>query len=245
MLSRRTLAIAGVFLLAACAVIVGWQVWQAWRQATVKVVVTATAIPRGTVIQEGMLALQDINARDAESNADLLRDPRAAVGMVAVSDLPAGVLLVRPFLAERVTPGRALGSGQVIPEGWRAVPVPATMLQVLGGNLRAGDHVDLYASELVTETSGAESTAANPGWTGAEPTVVPLPDGSPRVDFTLLFADVLVLDIRDENGISLGTGEALNQGATVLFLLPDQESTEKLLEVYPAVRVVLLGYEQP
>ncbi len=245
-ISRKFLVIAAVIILFGAAAAFGTQVFFQYQESRVLVVTAATDIPRGIVIQESMLGTKEINARDVQADPNIMRDKRAVVGKVANSTIPAGVIVVQQFLTDRVEPGTVLGSGLVVPVGWMGVPIPSTMLQVVGGELRAGDHVYLYRSELVTsslETSGTISRTNAGSMALAGPTVVPLPDGSPRVDFTLLFTDVVVLDILNAKGESMGTGSAKDQVATIVFLLPDSAAAERLLEVYPTIRVVLLGYE--
>lgn len=249
--SRRMWVLGGILLIVLAGVILGWQVWERYQQNKVAVVVTVVRINRGTVIQEAMLGTREIAATTAAADPTIARQPKAVIGMVAQSDIPEGVMVVQAFLAERVQPGRVLGSGVVIPVGWRAVPIAFDTLDatsralLIGGALQAGDHVDIYRGELVTTTRPAEEEESPvPVVPALAPTVVPLPDGSPRLEYTLIFSDVVVGDLLGATGQSL-LGAARDQAVTVLFLLPEQSAAKKLLEAVPAVRITLLGYERP
>lgn len=248
--SRRMWVLGGILLVVLAGVILGWQVWERYQQNKVAVVVAAVRINRGTVIQEAMLATREIAATTAAADPTIARSVKAVVGMVAQSDIPEGVIVVQAFLAERVEPGRVLGSGVVIPVGWRAVPIAYDTLDassralIIGGALQAGDHVDIYRGELVTTTQPIEEEGPVPAAPVMAPTVVPLPDGSPRIEYTLVFSDVVVGDLLDAAGQSL-LGPAGDQAVTVLFLLPERSAAKRLLEVVPAVKITLLGYERP
>lgn len=244
--SRRNIMVAAIVLIVVALALFGWNAWQQFQAQKVQVVAAAVDIPKGALIaDESWLTWREVNARDAEADPNVYRNMREVIGMAAVSDIPAGVVVLRPFLAERVEPGRALGTGQLVGIGKRAVPVEATLLQVIGGELAPGDHVDIYRSELVTMTAsdGAEPNPASPA---LAPTVVPMPDGSPRLDYTLLFADVKVVGLYDEAGMPI-LGKAQGRAVTVVFELAAEEDAETLLEAATggSIRVVLLGYEQP
>lgn len=247
--SRRMWVIGGILLIVLSAVIIGWQVWDRYQQSKAAVVVAAVRINKGTVIQEAMLTTREIAATTA-ADPNILRNPKEVVGKLAQSDIPEGVVIVQAFLAERVEPGRVLGSGVVIPVGWRAVPLSYDKLDatsrglIIGGALQAGDHVDIYKGELVTATLPEQEPGKPISPVVVAPTVVPLPNGSPRVEYTLVFSDVIVGDLLDATGKSL-LGTAGDQAVTVLFLLPERSDAKKLLEVSPSVRVTLLGYERP
>lgn len=242
--SRRNIMVAAIVLIVVALALFAWNAWQQFQAQKVQVVAAAVDIPKGALIaDESWLTWREVNARDAEADPNVYRNMREVIGMAAVSDIPAGVVLLRPFLAERVEPGRALGTGQLVGIGKRAVPVEATLLQVIGGELAPGDHVDIYRSELVTRTTGSEE--ANPV-SALAPTVVPMPDGSLRLDYKLLFADVKVVGLYDEAGMPI-LGKAQGRAVTVVFELAAEEDAETLLEAATggSIRVVLLGYEQP
>lgn len=253
MISRRNIVLAAVVLVLMGLALWSWRAYQEYRAQRVRVVQSAVDLPEGTVIQPGMLGWREMNAQDVERDTNIVRDPQEVIGRVALTDIPAGMVLDRRMLGDRTEPGRVLGSGLTIPVGERAVALPVDLLQVMGGELQAGDHVDIYKAELwITPTVAYPLVTAGEGYLyprtpeAGGPTPLPKPDGSPRLDYTPLFSDVIVLGLYDGSGHSLGTAKAADQAVIALFLMGTREDAERLLEaaVGGAIRVVLLGRER-
>jgi pilus assembly protein CpaB len=103
----------------------------------VTVVVAASAIPRGTVLSEGMLEVASYPARFAPPGA--LEALARAIGRTVLTDLAAG----EPVTRTRLSPGRAGPIAALVPPGLRAF-VLATALPT--GAVRPGDRVDVMAT---------------------------------------------------------------------------------------------------
>jgi Flp pilus assembly protein CpaB len=132
-----------------------------------------------------------------------LRSTDDAIGRVPRAPQWPGQILLSPMLA---TAAAAFHSGLVPPAGQRAVAIPVTPSQAIGGALVAGAHVDVIA--------------------------VPVAGRAPAGRVTELVAgNVTVLDVRGENGgpfvpvsASRGVGMSIDRlGSVVVALAPSDE----------------------
>ena len=135
--------------------------------------------------------------------AGALRSLDDAVGRVPRAPLWAGQLLIAPALG---TAAAAFHSGLVPPAGQRALAIPVTASQAVGGAIVAGAHVDVIA--------------------------VPVSGRAPAGRVTELVAtNVTVLDVRGENGGPIvpggqgrpGVAPLERLGSVVVSLPPSDE----------------------
>ena len=111
-----------------------------------------------------------------------------AIGRVPRAPLWAGQILIAPALGAGAA---AFHSGLVPPAGQRALAIPVTPAQAVGGALVAGAHVDVIA--------------------------VPVSGRAPAGRATELVAtNVTVLDVRGENGGPIAPAASIRQGTAAL-----------------------------
>jgi pilus assembly protein CpaB len=171
---------------------------------------SAHFIPRGQQIQPADLVLMPIHDHlppDAVTHLD------AAVGRVAIADIPPFTLLVGDRISS--DPARA-GLAQTVPLGYRAVAIRTTDEIAVGNFIRPGDHVDieLVLHENVLPKQDEAQQAR---------------DGNPSLARTLL-QDVQVLTVGDTLSAIPAPPAAANARApepphtVTLALTPDQAS---------------------
>lgn len=137
------------------------------------------------------IALSDVALRDLPPDAvpaGALRSVEEAVGRVPRAPLWPGQILIAPALGAGAA---AFHSGLVPPAGQRALAIPVTPSQALGGALVAGAHIDVIA--------------------------VPVSGRAPAGRLTEIIAsNVTVLDVRGENGGPIAAGPVARQGTMAL-----------------------------
>ena len=137
------------------------------------------------------IATEDLGLRELPPDAvpaGAVRSVDDAVGRVPRAPLWAGQILIGPALA---TGAAAFHSGLVPRAGQRALAIPVTASQAVGGALIAGAHVDVIA--------------------------VPVSGRAPAGRVTeLVAANVTVLDVRGENGGPIVAGSPVRQGTVAL-----------------------------
>lgn len=167
----------------------------------VSVVVAARALDADKPIAADDLATRDLPPEAVPASA--VRTPADAVGRVPRAPQWPGQLLLAPVLASGAA---AFHSGLVPPAGQRAIAIPVTPSQAVGGAIVAGAHVDVIA--------------------------VPVAGRAPAGRVTeLVAANVTVLDVRGENGgpfapASAGRGTSVTidrLGSVVVALAPSEE----------------------
>ena len=167
----------------------------------VAIVVAANAIDADKPIVSEDLALVELPP-DAVP-ADALRSTDEAIGRVPRAPLWRGQILIAPALTNAAA---TFHSGLVPPAGQRAVAIPVTPSQAVGGAVAAGAHVDVIA--------------------------VPVAGRAPAGRVTeLVAANVTVLDVRGENGgpfalpsAPRAIGAATDRlGSVVVALAPSDE----------------------
>jgi Flp pilus assembly protein CpaB len=167
----------------------------------VAIVVAAHHLDADRPIAFDDVALKELPPDAIPSGA--LRSTDDAIGRVPRAPQWPGQILLSPMLA---TAAAAFHSGLVPPAGQRAVAIPVTPSQAIGGALVAGAHVDVIA--------------------------VPVAGRAPAGRVTELVAgNVTVLDVRGENGgpfvpvsASRGVGMSIDRlGSVVVALAPSDE----------------------
>ncbi|HEV3475462.1 MAG TPA: Flp pilus assembly protein CpaB [Actinomycetota bacterium] len=156
----------------------------------IPMVVAATNVPRGTLLQSSMLSVEAVPDRYRPPGA--LSDPQEAIGKTAGSDLVAGDAVT---VSRLTPPGGPVAS--LVPPGLRAVPVTGDLPP---GSLTPGDRVDVMATfaggQPHTETvaGAAEVLRVLPPPIAGEPgtTVVLLvhPELAERLAYARTFADL-------------------------------------------------------
>jgi Flp pilus assembly protein CpaB len=183
-------------------------------QHTVPVVFATHDVAAGQQISTDDVELRSVHDDGAPAGA--LRDADAASGRYAALPLTAG----EPVLDRAVTrqrSGGALSHQFAIPSGYVAIAVPVQPAGAVGGMLQAGDRVDVYATPLSRQGSGAGLTTTDAG-----------------AGTSLLGRDVLVLELRSDQGQSMqpkdsggGTVHGLNFGGgklgSVVLAVPTAE----------------------
>jgi pilus assembly protein CpaB len=159
------------------------------------VVVAASDLDRGTVLEPSVLRTREIPARYLPPGR--LASAEEAIGRT----LSASVLAGEPVTSARLAPmGGPVAA--LIPTSLRAVPVPSVLPP---SAVRPGDRVDVHATfatgQPYTETivSGAEVlTVASAGSAGSEPSqggtllILVGPESAERLAFARAFADLSV-----------------------------------------------------
>lgn len=167
----------------------------------VTIVVAANSLDADKPIASADVALIELPPDAVPSGA--LRSTGDAIGRVPRAPLWPGQILVAPALSAGAA---AFHSGLVPPSGQRAVAIPVTPSQAVGGALVAGAHVDVIA--------------------------VPVSGRAPAGRVTeLVAANATVLDVRGENGgpfVPAGAGRASGVavdrlGSVVVALAPGDE----------------------
>lgn len=152
------------------------------------------------------IASDDVTVKELPPDAvptGALRSTDDAIGRVPRAPQWPGQILLAPALAHGAA---AFHSGLVPPAGQRAVAIPVTPSQALGGALVAGAHVDVIAVPVIGRAPAGRVTE-------------------------LVAGNVTVLDMRGENGgpfvpagTSRGAGVSIDRlGSVVVAIAPSDE----------------------
>jgi Flp pilus assembly protein CpaB len=156
-------------------------------QQTVAVVVATHDVRAGARVGPG--DVEERRVHDDGLPAGALTSVETAVGAFVAWPLAGG----EPVLARmlRADPsGSSVAAGLAVPDGDRALAVPVQPAGAVGGVLAPGDRVDVY------ETAGAT--------TGSGTLTGDSRDGGTAPPASLLGGDVLVLQLRSDQGQVLG-----------------------------------------
>jgi Flp pilus assembly protein CpaB len=195
MIGQRVLLVIAVV----CGAIAGTIYYVSLQRVTI--VVAAHHLDADRPIAFDDVALKELPPDAIPSGA--VRSTDDAIGRVPRAPQWPGQILLSPMLA---TAAAAFHSGLVPPAGQRAVAIPVTPSQAIGGALVAGAHVDVIA--------------------------VPVAGRAPAGRVTELVAgNVTVLDVRGENGgpfvpasASRSVGMSIDRlGSVVVALAPSDE----------------------
>ena len=187
---KRQMYLSVALILAAAAALLSLR-----AQHTTPVVFATHDVTAGTMIQSSDVEVRSIH--DDGVPAGALSDVNSAAGMYATIPLTAGeAVLARAVSAHRS--GGSVTAQFSIPSGYVAVSVPVQPAAAVGGILQPGDHVDVYATPLLsTQGSGSITTAdSNGSGSAAE----------------LIGSDVLVIELRSDQGQSM---QASNDSSSV------------------------------
>ena len=164
---RVLLAVAVV-----CGVIAGTIYYASLQR--VSVVVAARSLDADKVISADDVVLRELPPDAVPAGA--LHSADDAIGRVPRAPQWTGQILLAPMLAAGAA---AFHSGIVPPAGQRAVAIPVTPAQAVGGALVAGAHVDVVAVPAIGRSPAGRVTE-------------------------LVATNVTVLDVRGENGGPFG-----------------------------------------
>lgn len=118
-----------------------FQRWKArYRLEEAAILVAASDIPKGAVIDYKMLALQPVPVKFIQPGA--LSSRESAVGKTALVTIMAGEQILATKLA---APGAGLTLAGKTPPGKRAATISLEAASAVGGMIRPGDHVDVIA----------------------------------------------------------------------------------------------------
>lgn len=203
--------IAIVVVSVAILVYMAWTSTQAQRRAVLTV---AMRIEAGTVLTPEMLASMEVPAPlpGGRTPFPYFEEAGQVTGRTALVTLLPGAPLTQDAVGEPAPPGRLLPSGQVIAPGYTGLALPTTPLRSVGGALQIGDRVTVLIPALAPTAAEAPAPGAPISLRQAQ-----------GLTYTLLYSDVLVVDLRDAAGQSLVAGEATGTAAfLVLQLTPVQ-----------------------
>lgn len=119
---------------------------------TVAMLVSASDIPRGRILNAQDVSIQMVAPAKAPSAA--LRRTEDAQGHMALAPITAGT----PILSNQISAETVAGLSVRVPQSYRAYSIPVSEAEIAGGFVQANDHVDLYVtlpSALFTETQKA------------------------------------------------------------------------------------------
>lgn len=114
-----------------------------------EVLTTTIDLHRGDVVSADHLGRMRILGKPPSG---VLTDPRSAEFLVAVTDVPAGEMILRGALS--ATPAAA-GLAALVPAGMRAIALRVSDEIAVGDFLRPGDHADLVAVFGPSSAAGA------------------------------------------------------------------------------------------
>jgi Flp pilus assembly protein CpaB len=187
---------------------------------TKNVVVAAVEIPLGTVIEEGMVELKEVDVAAAATDAYL--DASQVVGQVARQEVLAG-----QQITVTITTGGAPGAGVTVPPGQRAMSVLVDQVTGVGTLIKTGDFVDVLVRFEIQPNNIDEDTG--------EATPI---EGIDTTSTKLLIQGVQVVGVILPPPPAAAEGEAPPQGTTlsgqqelvILSLTPAQAEVMKFVE---------------
>jgi pilus assembly protein CpaB len=114
-----------------------------------QVLVASQDIEKGQVIQEDMLGFMKVPSKNLKSNA--LQSPESAVGKIARVD----ILRKQEILSTMVElPEGSQSLSQKTPPGKKAYTISIDKISAVGGNIKAGDRVDVIGIMQLPQTQG-------------------------------------------------------------------------------------------
>ncbi|MHB1419232.1 MAG: Flp pilus assembly protein CpaB [Bacillota bacterium] len=127
------------------------------HRSFVPVLVARETIPSRTVIGSGMVEIKKIPADYAHPSA--LKDIKSAVGAVSSQEIFEGeqVLASKVVAQDDTSQGLAF----LVPQGKRAVSIPANVVSGLSYLVRPGDHVDILTTLDLEDKSSGEKIATS------------------------------------------------------------------------------------
>ncbi len=153
----------GVLLIAGCALAALW--WQARINPTISVLVAATPIERGEVLQPGHLSVVELEASEAVSIVDA-SEYDALLAKISLADIGRGAILDPTLFADTID----VGADEAV------IGLFLGPEQVPSLSLRAGSFVDVVLTEG-TRPKAAADTATGNSATESPPTASTAEDG--------------------------------------------------------------------
>lgn len=191
----------------------------------VPAVVATQDLKIGTRISEGQLQLRQVHPNAVPAGA--IRSTDAAVGRYVTFPVLAGQYVPVRAVADRPTAG--ISNGIDIPHGYRVISIPISPAMAVGGALRPGDYVDVYAVPTAGAGASIRSRGATPTNDGALTPGGGASDGSWA---EVVGRHVLVLGLRSDQGAPLEEALPGNRGlnfssakvGSLLLVIPPQEA---------------------
>ena len=174
-----------------------------------QVVVSTKEIPARAKITAEMLGVSDRRADQLDS--DIVTDPRAAVGKIALITIPTGSTIT----GSKISTPAALALPTRLGHGLRAVSISIDRVKGVSGLIQPGDRVDVIA--------------------------VPQRNGNEVPHAATILRDVLVLALGNETETAGATPAPDNQNVTTatLAVYPQQANLLALADVYATLRLAL------
>ncbi len=187
----------------------------------VGVVVAAQDLKVGTRVTDDQVQVRRVHPNSLPEGA--VRTAASAVGRYITFPVLAGQYVPARALADR--PASGIGSGVDVPPGFRIVSIPISPAMAVGGALRPGDHVDVFAVAATTPGTAFRSGSTSAGGGG----------GSGMQESRaseLVGRHVLVLGLRSEQGTALEDTPKGNRGlnlsnariGSLLLAIPPEEA---------------------
>jgi len=108
--------------------------------ATVAMLVSASDIPRGRILNAQDVSIQMV--APAKAPAAALHRAEDAQGHMALAPIAAGT----PVLSDQISAETITGLSARVPHAYRAYSIPVSEADIAGGFVQANDHVDLYVT---------------------------------------------------------------------------------------------------
>jgi Flp pilus assembly protein CpaB len=162
-------------------------------QHTVPVVFATHDLAAGAQVHGEDLELRYVHEDGAPAGA--VTSPELASGRYTALPLTAGEPVLDRALSDRRS-GHSISHDFQIPSGDVAIAVPVQPAGAVGGMLQPGDHVDVYATPLAGHQSGSSSAGAGPA----------------AADAQVLGHDVLVLELRSDQGQAMQSADSSSTG---------------------------------
>ncbi len=207
----------GIVIVVVSVAILAYMAWTSTQAQRRTVLTVALRIEPGTVITPEMLSTMEVPAPLPGSSAPFpyLSDAGQVTGRTALVTLLPSVPLTADAVGEPAPPGRLLPSGKVIAPGYAGLALPTDALRSVGGALRISDTVTILVPTLAPSAAEAPAPGAPISLRQAQ-----------GITYTVLFSDVLVVDLRDAAGKSLVAGEATGAAAFLVLQLTPAQALE-------------------
>ncbi len=207
----------------------------------VPAVVAAQDLKIGTRISENQLQLRQVHPNAIPAGA--VHSTEAAVGRYVTFPILAGQYVPARAIADR--PASAIGNGIDIPHGYRVISIPISPAMAVGGALRPGDYVDVFA---VSTTAAGTSVRAPTGSAAVQSAGGGVSDSGPA---EVVGRHVLVLGLRSDQGAPLDEALPGNRGlnfttakvGSLLLAIPPQDAARYSAAAAGATFFVALGVD--
>jgi Flp pilus assembly protein CpaB len=204
---RRMYLSVGVVIVIVAAGLIGYLAYTSREAQRTPVLTVSTRIEQGIIVTAEMLTPMDVPAPGKGDPFPYFTKKSQIVGRTALVTLLPNVPISQDAIGDPAPPGRLLPSGQVIPPGQVGFAIPTSALRSVGGALKVGDTVSILI----------------PNPEAAVPEEV---ESTQTISYTTLLIGVPVVDLRNEAGASLITGEAKGTASFAVLALKPEEAEE-------------------